>query len=46
MGKRTLTVLLKGGSRGLDRKTTEYMVRHGNEVYVFDKTNKSEFDPS
>ena len=45
MSKRTLKVLLTGGTRGLGRKIAENLVRQGHEVYVFDKTDKSEVDP-
>jgi len=46
MGKRTLKILLTGGTRGLGRKIAEHLCKQGHEVYVISKTKKTEIDPT
>jgi 3-hydroxybutyrate dehydrogenase len=46
MHKRTLKVLITGGSRGLGRQMAEYLCKQNHEVYIYGKSKTTEIDPS
>lgn len=46
MSERTFKILITGGGQGLGRKIAEYLYKEGHEIFILDKSDQTEIDPS